>query len=98
MKKLLVPIAEHDLARYMRMQTLADLITDYITLDGREAEDFEMWCYDHLGAADDVDVRTLDERHLNHIFGQILLYRHLSGYDIAPYCLSTELLEKEGLV
>ena len=89
--KNLVPIEEKDLGRYMKMQTLADQMAEYITSQDNEAEDFATWC-DEQG----LEEFTLGEKHLDHIFATVKFYQHLSGYDIAPYCFTTEFLEENS--
>lgn len=72
---------------------LADDIVEYFLIDDDEEQDFLRWC-DDVGWPDPKIV-GLSERHLDHIFGKVQLYRHLSGYDIAPYNFTTEFLERE---
>jgi hypothetical protein len=73
---------------YQAMTQLADSLVEYFTQDEKEEEDFKTWCDDN-----GLDVSTIEEAHLDHVFGQVLLYKTLSGYDIAPYCIATPLLE-----
>lgn len=97
MSKNLVPIEERDLARYLRMQTLADEMAEYIKINKKEEDDFQQWCVDNdLTTSLQADTYTLDKRHLDHIYGTTLYYQHLSGYDIAPYCFTSEFLKEEG--